>query len=99
MRVNDDTWIDVPGEQGIFVINIGDMLDRLTEGRYMSTPHRVLNISGKHRLSFPFFLDPSWNTEVIPLPLEGSPPAEDLARRWDSKSVRAWSGKFGDYWY
>lgn len=73
----NDHWIDVPAEEGIFVINIGDMLDRLTEGRYKSTPHRVLNASGKQRVSFPFFFDPSWDTEVVPLPLLGSPPADD----------------------
>ena len=72
-----DNWIDVPAEEGVFVINIGDMLDKLTEGRYRSTPHRVLNISGRQRLSFPFFLDPSWDAEVTPLPLEGSPPADN----------------------
>jgi isopenicillin N synthase-like dioxygenase len=87
----------VPSEENVFVINIGDMLDKLTEGRYRSTPHRVLNISGKQRISFPFFLDPSWDASVTPLPLGGSPPADDAARRWDAKSVHAWAGKYGDY--
>jgi isopenicillin N synthase-like dioxygenase len=71
------------------------MLDRLTEGRYRSTPHRVLNASGRQRLSFPFFVDPSWDAEVTPLPLEGSPPSD--SDRWDGASLAAWSGKYGDY--
>ena len=95
-----DDWIGVPPEPGVLVCNIGDMLDRLTEGRYRSTPHRVLNRSGRSRLSFPFFLDPSWDAEVTPLPLDGSPPsdsAEDAARRWDRTSVRLWEGTYGEY--
>ena len=80
----NDTWINVPSEPGIFIVNLGDMLDRLTEGRYRSTPHRVKNTSGKQRLSFPFFLDPSWDAVVTPLPLEGTPPSDDVNRRWDA---------------
>ena len=92
-----DAWIDVPAETGVFVINLGDMLEKLTEGRYRSTPHRVKNASGRNRLSFPFFVDPSWTAEVVPLPLQGAPPADDAGRRWDEASVRAWHGVYGDY--
>lgn len=90
-------WLEVPAEPGVFVCNIGDMLDRLTEGRYRSTPHRVRNLSGRGRLSFPFFFDPSWDAVVTPLPLDDSPPADDVDRRWDGASVHAWTGTYGDY--
>ena len=73
------------------------MLEKLTEGRYRSTPHRVQNISGRSRLSFPFFVDPSWDAEVVPLPLQDAAPADDATRRWDAASVRAWQGVYGDY--
>lgn len=97
VRTPSDEWIDVPPEPDVLVCNLGDMLDKLTEGRYRSTPHRVRNLSGHSRLSFPFFFDPSWDAMVTPLPLDDSPPADDAARRWDGTSLRAWSGTYGDY--
>ena len=61
-------WIDAPPIEGTFVANIGDMLDRLTGGWYRSTPHRVRNVSGRDRFSFPFFFDPGFSAEIPPLP-------------------------------
>jgi isopenicillin N synthase-like dioxygenase len=92
-----DGWIDVPSDPGVFVVNLGDILDRMTEGRYRSTPHRVRNTGGADRLSFPCFIDPSWDAACPVLPLAGSPPADDADRRWDGRSVRAWDGTYGDY--
>ncbi len=97
VRTPGGEWLDVPAERGVLVCNIGDMLDKLTEGRYRSTPHRVRNVSGQSRLSFPYFFDPSWDAEVAPLPLADSPPADDAERRWDGASVHAWTGRYGDY--
>jgi isopenicillin N synthase-like dioxygenase len=97
VRTPDGEWIEVPAEPDVLVCNLGDMLDRLTEGRYRSTPHRARNTSGRSRLSFPYFFDPSWDAEVVPLPLDGSPPADDADRRWDGASLRGWDGTYGAY--
>jgi isopenicillin N synthase-like dioxygenase len=89
-------WIDAPPVPGTLVCNIGDMLDRLTGGWYRSTPHRVRNLSGHGRLSFPFFLDPGFSAEVPPLP-ERAADGDDGRRRWDGQDLRAFSGTYGDY--
>jgi isopenicillin N synthase-like dioxygenase len=86
-------WIDAPPIAGTFVCNLGDMLERMTGGRYLSTPHRVRNTNGRDRLSFPFFFDPSWDADlysVVPGPayVEGRP-------RWDGASVFDLRGKYG----
>ena len=68
-------WIDAPPIPGTFVCNLGDMLERMTGGRYRSTPHRVRNPGDGDRLSFPFFFDPAWDAEVLPVPGLGDQPA------------------------
>jgi len=89
-------WIEAPPIPGTLVCNIGDMLDRLTGGWYKSTPHRVRNLSGHGRLSFPFFLDPGYAAEVPPLP-DRAAAADDGSRRWDGQDLRAFTGTYGDY--
>ncbi len=91
-------WIDAPPIAGTLVCNLGDMLDRLTGGRFRSTPHRVRNRSGASRYSWPFFLDPAFDAAVAPLPgAQVRPPDIDAAERWDRASVHTLSGSYGDY--
>ena len=66
-------WVDAPYRPGCFVVNVGDMLNRMSNGRLLSTPHRVINRSGRERYSCPFFFDPHVNTVITPLPGTGAP--------------------------
>jgi isopenicillin N synthase-like dioxygenase len=88
-------WIEAPPIEGALVCNIGDMLDRLTGGAYRSTPHRVRNVSGRSRLSFPFFFDPAFDAEIAPLPARAG--RDDSAERWDRANVHEFRGAYGDY--
>lgn len=89
-------WISAPPIDGTLVCNIGDMLDRLTGGRYRSTPHRVKNASDRGRRAFAFFFDPGWDARLISIP--GFEPAhDDHHERWDGASVHAPLGTYGEY--
>jgi isopenicillin N synthase-like dioxygenase len=97
----DAGWIDAPPLPGTLVCNIGDMLDRLTGGTYRSTPHRVRNVSGTDRLSFPLFFDPNLAAAIRPLPQHAvgdrGAIVADRQRRWDHASVHLFEGTYGDY--
>jgi isopenicillin N synthase-like dioxygenase len=60
----DGVWLSVAPQPGVIVCNLGDMLERFSDGRYRSTPHRVRNTAAVGRLSFPYFFDPSWEADV-----------------------------------
>lgn len=65
-------WLPIPAEKGALVINVGDMLERQTNGRLRSTTHRVVNPRGeaakRGRYSMPFFLHfrPDFMIEALP---------------------------------
>jgi isopenicillin N synthase-like dioxygenase len=93
-------WIAAPPIEGALVCNIGDMLERLTGGRFKSTPHRVMNTSGHDRLSFPLFFDPDFTAPMRPLPdvaIAGDTVGADRQERWDRSSVHDFEGTYGDY--
>jgi isopenicillin N synthase-like dioxygenase len=89
-------WLAALPVANSFVCNIGDMLDRMTGGHYLSTPHRVRNLSGRHRLSFPFFFDPGFNAVVRPITPAGKV-IDNKESRWDHVSVHDFRGTYGEY--
>ena len=70
-------WIAAPPRPGTLVCNVGDMLERLTGGRFVSAPHRVINRSAEPRLSFPLFYDPDFEAVMT---RAGAAPADRPGR-------------------
>ena len=72
LQTKDGRWLPVSPKPGELVVNIGDMLQRLTNGRLRSTSHRVVNPApdraSKARYSMPFFLHfrPDFTIEALP---------------------------------
>lgn len=66
-------WVSAVPIPGTLVINIGDLLHRWSNDRYLSSQHRVTNRSGRERLSIATFYDPDFTAMVDPADL-GLPP-------------------------
>ena len=77
LLTKDGRWIPVSPKPGELVINIGDMLQRLTNGRLRSTSHRVVNPEPERashaRFSMPFFLH--FRSDFLIEALPGTVPA------------------------
>lgn len=64
-------WLTAHPIAGTYVVNIGDLLARWSNDRFVSTPHRVVNASGRERYSSGLFIDPNWDTLIEPVVLPG----------------------------
>ncbi len=72
LLTTDGEWVDVVPEENEIVVNVGDMLQRLTNNYLRSTTHRVVNPPREEwhtdRLSIPFFLHPVAEMDLSALP-------------------------------
>lgn len=57
-------WLQAPPIEGTLIVNVADLLSRWTDGAYKSTPHRVVNSSGRKRLSIVLAFDPNPETRI-----------------------------------
>lgn len=57
-------WIPAPPIADTLIVNVGDLLNRWTNGAYRSTPHRVINASARERLSLVLAWDPNPETMI-----------------------------------
>jgi len=81
VRTRDGGWIDVPAVPGAFVVNLGDMLARWTDDRWVATLHRVAvpppdERLGSRRQTLVFFHDP--RADAVIEPIGGSPRYEPV---------------------
>lgn len=65
VRGKDGGWIAADPVRGMYVVNIGDMLELWTGGRWRSTRHRVVHGGGGYRVSVPFFWEPDWDARYV----------------------------------
>ncbi|KAL5560511.1 hypothetical protein UlMin_036722 [Ulmus minor] len=63
-----NNWIHVPPIKGSLVINIGDALQIISNGRYKSVEHRVAANGNYNRISVPIFVNPRPSDIISPLP-------------------------------
>lgn len=88
----DGQWVEGPPVAGTFVINIGDLVQRLTNDLYLANLHRVVNASGRERYSIPFFIDA--DADAVFQPLDSRVSAENPARY---EPVTCGAHKFGRF--
>ncbi|KAL4187015.1 hypothetical protein AMTRI_Chr09g16780 [Amborella trichopoda] len=67
--LKDGKWVAVDPIPNAFIVNIGDQLQALSNGRYKSVMHRAVVNSEKERFSFAVFICPSTDAELGPIPL------------------------------
>ncbi|MBA0710277.1 hypothetical protein Golax_025262 [Gossypium laxum] len=69
LQVYDDGvgWVDVQPVEGALVVNVGDLMHIVSNGRFKSVLHRVVVNNTRHRISTAFFYLPPWDAKVSPL--------------------------------
>lgn len=72
LLTKEGTWLPIEAQENTLIVNVGDMLQRLTNHQYRSTTHRVVNPEGsqttKPRYSMPFFVHPNPEFVIDALP-------------------------------
>lgn len=80
VQAADGSWMPATPIPGTFVVNLGDMIPRWTNGLYRSNMHRVINAnpSGRDRYSIPLFYSPNYHARIEAVP--GSVPPGEAPR-------------------
>jgi isopenicillin N synthase-like dioxygenase len=77
VRLPSGEWMAPPVIEGTFLVNLGNIMKRWSNDRFLSTPHGVLNDTGKDRYSIAFFYSPNVGAriECVPTCVTASSPA------------------------
>jgi isopenicillin N synthase-like dioxygenase len=73
LRLPSGEWLDAPAPEGALLVNGGMLLRRWTDNRFLATPHRVINRSGRERYAIPFFFDADYRAVMTPITADGAP--------------------------
>ncbi|KAA8524753.1 hypothetical protein F0562_011176 [Nyssa sinensis] len=78
--LKDNQWIDVPPMRHSIVINLGDQLEVITNGKYKSVLHRVITQTDGTRMSIASFYNPGNDAIIYPAPALVEKEAEEYPK-------------------
>lgn len=90
----DNQWLTATADPTVLLVNLGDMLQVWTNDEYKAPLHRVLANSKASRLSAPYFLNPSYDCDCMPLN-SGKPRYRTI--NWGEFRRRRADGDYADY--
>lgn len=97
LQVNrDERWYTITPEPGGLIINAGDMLQVWSNDRFRAAEHRVIASSNRERFSAPYFFNPSFDTNCVPL---GADDEDALYHpiNWGHFRTQRAHGDYGDF--
>ena len=94
VETRNGEWISADPIPETFIVNVGDMMETWTGGKYKATPHRVRSGLPKGRISMPFFFDPAFECTIQPGSIKNAAGAIDhsVTAQMSGKPIR-----YGDY--
>jgi isopenicillin N synthase-like dioxygenase len=88
-------WLSADAPDDALIVNIGDMFEVWSGGHFVSTPHKVVNSTGRARYSFPYFAVPRFDVRVAPL-VAARPGFERAAIPVGEASRKIWQSNWSD---
>ncbi|KAL4186512.1 hypothetical protein AMTRI_Chr09g34290 [Amborella trichopoda] len=67
LKVEDEGWVEIVPTPGALIVNVGDTLEILSNGRYKSVEHMARVSNTRDRISIPIFVSPRPETRIGPL--------------------------------
>ena len=89
IRMPSGRWMPEPVVPGAFLVNAGETLRRLSNHRFLATPHRVVASRGADRYQVAFFFNPDYDATIAALPscVDADHPARDEPTRFEDLAV------------
>ncbi|KAJ1418678.1 Oxoglutarate/iron-dependent dioxygenase [Sesbania bispinosa] len=98
ISIQDGVWIPVNPDPSAFCVNVGDVLEVMTNGRFVSVRHRAMTNSIKCRMSMAYFGAPPLNATIVAPSVMVTPERPSLFRpfTWADYKKATYSLRLGD---